>query len=251
MVFNPVVVIPVYNHPQTIGAMVQGALDAAGIPCLLVNDGSSPSCAAVMDALAVRYPEKVQVLHLPYNQGKGAAMMHGLREAQRQGFTHAVQIDADGQHCTADIPKFLQIAQAHPAAMVCGAPVYDESVPKGRLYGRYATHIWVWINTLSLEIKDSMCGFRVYPIAPTNALLETVQLGQRMEFDTEVLVRLHWRGTRVRTVMTRVTYPQDGISHFDVWRDNLKISRMHAQLFVGMLVRSPLLMARKLVRGRW
>lgn len=247
MNFQPVVVIPVYNHPLTIEAMVQGVLHDAGLACILVNDGSTAECAAVMDGLAQQYPTQVRVLHLAFNQGKGAAMMAGLRHALQQGFTHAVQIDADGQHCTQDIPRLLTQAQAHPQDMVCGAPIYDASVPKGRFYGRYATHIWVWINTLSLEIKDSMCGFRVYPLASTVSLLNAVQLGTRMDFDTEVLVRLHWRGVRMRTVMTKVTYPQDGISHFDVWRDNLKISRMHAQLFGGMLIRSPFL----LVRNAW
>ena len=249
MPLNPVVVIPVYNHPSTVGAMAQGVLQHAGLPCILVNDGSTPECAAVMNAIALRYCGQVQVLHLPHNQGKGGAMMAGLRLALKQGFTHAVQIDADGQHCTADIPKFLRLASACPQAMVCGVPLYDASVPKARLYGRYATHIWVWINTLSLEIKDSMCGFRVYPLASTVALFDRVKLGQRMDFDTEVLVRLHWQGVRVVSLPTQVTYPQDGISHFDVWRDNLKISRMHALLFVGMLWRSPQLLIRNLRRG--
>lgn len=248
MTFKPVVVIPVYNHPLTIGAMVQGVREDVSLPCILVNDGSSPDCAAVMDDLAAMYPGQVQVVHLPHNQGKGAAMMLGLRQALAQGYTHAVQIDADGQHRTQDVPVLLGKASAHPQDMVCGAPVYDASVPRGRFYGRYATHIWVWINTLSLEIKDSMCGFRVYPVSATVALFDQVRLGTRMDFDTEVLVRLHWRGVRMQTVMTQVTYPQDGVSHFDVWRDNLKISRMHAKLFVGMLLRSPYLAARNVWR---
>src|SRR6185295_7595695 len=104
-----------------------------------------------------------------------------------------LQIDADGQHDAPDIPKFLARARAKPGAVICGVPVYDESVPLGRLVGRYATHVWVWINTLSLAIRDSMCGFRVYPLAPVVALFDAVALGRRMDFDTEVLVRLHWR----------------------------------------------------------
>ena len=248
MSFKPVVVIPVYNHPLTIGAMVQGVREHTGLTCILVNDGSSAECKNVMDGLVTSDTAHVQVLDLPVNQGKGAAMMAGLRLAMQQGFTHAVQIDADGQHRTQDIPRLLEQAKAHPKDMVCGAPVYDASVPKGRFYGRYATHIWVWINTLSFEIKDSMCGFRVYPLAATVALFDRVRLGTRMDFDTEVLVRLHWHGVRMQTVMTQVTYPQDGVSHFDVWRDNLKISRMHAQLFVGMLLRSPYLAARNALR---
>ena len=168
-----------------------------------------------------------------------------LREAGRRGYSHALQIDADGQHDPADVPRFLAMARETPGAVINGRPVYDASVPRGRLYGRYATHIWVWINTLSFEIRDSMCGFRVYPLAPTLALLQRERIGQRMDFDTEILVRLHWRGVRVRNLETRVTYPSDGVSHFDIWRDNVRISRMHARLFFGMLTRLPRLLARK------
>jgi len=155
---RPVVVIPVYNHPATIGGMVAAAR-AHGLPVVLVDDGCEPGCAAVLDGLAASDPS-VALVRLPVNQGKGGAMMAGLREAARRGFSHALQIDADGQHAAADIPAFLAQSRARPDAVVCGTPVYDRSVPKGRLYGRYLTHVWVWINTLSLDIRDSMCARR-------------------------------------------------------------------------------------------
>jgi glycosyltransferase involved in cell wall biosynthesis len=228
--------------------MVEGIL-RSGLPCLLVDDGSEPGCARILAELATRHLGQVSLLRLEYNQGKGAAVVAGLREAHRRGYSHALQIDADGQHDPADIPGFVEEAGQHPDAVVTGRPIYDESVPKGRLYGRYATHVWVWINTLSLEIRDSMCGFRVYPLASAIALVDSVELGRRMDFDSEIIVRLHWRGVPVRNRDTRVRYPQDGVSHFDVWRDNVRISRMHATLFFGMLVRLPVLLWRK-VLGR-
>jgi glycosyltransferase involved in cell wall biosynthesis len=247
MRFDPVVVIPVYNHPTTIGAMVQSVM-TQDLPCILVDDGSAPACAAVLDALAANQPQ-VTLIRLAVNQGKGGAMLAGFREAHQQGRTHVVQIDADGQHDPADIPAFLAQARAHPQAVIAGCPLYDSSVPKGRLYGRYLTHIWVWINTLSRTIRDSMCGFRVYPLASTMALINAVAIGQRMDFDTDILVRLYWRGIEVINQPTRVTYPRDGISHFRVGRDNLLISRMHARLFFGMLLRLPLLLWRKVARS--
>lgn len=249
MDFRPIAVIPVYNHPDTIGLMVQGVLQA-GLPCLLVDDGSEPRCAAVLQALAAQHAPRVQLLRLAQNQGKGAAVMAGMRQVYAQGYSHVLQIDADGQHAVADIPVFVALARQHPQAMICGAPVYDASVPKGRLYGRYLTHVWVWINTLSLEIRDSMCGYRIYPLPATVAVLDSAAIGKRMDFDTEVLVRMHWQGMRFVTQRTAVTYPLDGLSHFQVWRDNLQISGMHARLFAGMLWRSPRLLARKLVGRR-
>ncbi len=242
--FKPCIVVPVYNHEHAIGAVLDGLL-RHGVPCMLVDDGSSAACAAVLDALARQHADKVVLVRLPHNQGKGAAVLAGFRRAVELGYTHVLQIDADGQHDTADVPKFLAQAAAHPDAIICGHPVYDESVPKARLYGRYATHIWVWINTLSLDIKDSMCGFRVYPVAPVNALAARRSIGVRMNFDTDILVRLFWTGLQVINLPTRVSYPSDGVSHFRVWRDNVLISWMHTQLFFGMLPRIPRLLARK------
>lgn len=161
--------------------------------------------------------------------------MTGLRRAHELGFSHALQVDADGQHDLTDLPALLAEARQHPAALVSGRPLYDDSVPKGRLYGRYITHVWVWIETLSFAIKDSMCGFRVYPLASTCALLERVALGRRMDFDTEVMVRLHWAGVPMRFVPTRVIYPVDGRSHFRLFRDNLDISWMHTRLVCRLL----------------
>ncbi|NOJ97153.1 glycosyltransferase family 2 protein [Corallococcus coralloides] len=240
-------VIPVYNHGEAVGAVVK-AVRGHGLPCVLVDDGSEPGCAAVLDSLAREDSEHVEVVRLPQNEGKGGAMMAGLRAALARGYSHALQIDADGQHNANDIPRFLALAKAQPDMLVCGTPVYDESVPKGRLYGRYATHIWVWINTLSFAIRDSMCGFRVYPLQPTVALIDSVRIGKRMDFDVEVLVRLFWRGMRILNQPTQVRYPTDGISHFDVLWDNVRISGMHARLFFGMLGRLPVLLWRKVAK---
>lgn len=240
---RPMVVIPVYDHEHAIGHMV-AAVRRHGLPCLLVDDGSSPPCARVLDALAAG-DEGVHLERLPQNRGKGGAVMAGLRAAARLGASHAVQIDADGQHDPADLPAFLALAERHPEAIVCGVPRYDASVPKARLYGRYLTHVWVWINTLSLDIRDSMCGFRVYPLTSVLPLIKAEPPGERMDFDPEVLVRAHWRGIPVVNRETRVTYPLDGVSHFDVLRDNLRISAMHARLFLGMLLRLPRLLWRR------
>ena len=225
---DTVAVIPCYNHPDTIGLMVD-AVRAHGLDVVVVDDGSHADCAAVLDALAVAHGPALTL----------------VRKARELGFSHALQIDADGQHDVKDIPAFLALSRKHPDAVVCGQPVYDDSVPKGRLYGRYATHIWVWINTLSLDIRDSMCGFRVYPLGPVVDLIDGVRLGRRMDFDPELLVRLHWRRVPLVSVPTRVSYPLDGISHFKLLKDNVLISGMHARLFAGMLVRLPLLLWRK------
>ncbi len=233
---KPCAVIPVYNHEHALPTVVE-ALHAAGLPCVLVDDASSPACAAVIDQLAAQ-PD-TYLVRLTVNQGKGGAVMAGLREAARLGFSHALQVDADGQHDLSDLPHFINASQAEPQALICGYPQYDESVPKGRLYARYLTHVWVWINTLSLSIRDSMCGFRVYPLPATLALIDAVNIGKRMDFDTEILVRLAWRNQPMHWLPTKVHYPLDGLSHFRLWHDNALISKMHTKLFFGMLLRAP------------
>ncbi|NNB53290.1 glycosyltransferase family 2 protein [Pseudomonas fragi] len=239
---NPCAVIPVYNHETVVPAVVD-ALLAAGLPCVLVDDASSPACAAVLEHLALG--DNIFLIRLAVNQGKGGAVMAGLREASRLGFTHALQVDADGQHDLRDVATFMQVSQQNPEALICGYPQYDASVPKGRLYARYLTHVWVWINSLSLQIPDSMCGFRVYPLAPSLALINSVKLGKRMDFDPEILVRLAWRNQPMRWLPTKVHYPLDGLSHFRLFHDNALISGMHTKLFFGMLLRLPSILWRR------
>lgn len=241
---KPCVLIPVYDHEHAIGAVVKAVL-AQGWPVILVDDGSSAGCAAVLDALAAAHPGMVTLVRHARNQGKGGAVISGFRQAAADGYSHALQIDADGQHNVDDIALFFRLAAEQPEAVIVGCPVYDESVPKHRLYARYLTHVWVWINTLSFAIRDSMCGFRVYPIGPVSALLKRQKLGLRMNFDTDILVRLHWSGVPVVNQPTRVRYPTDGVSHFRGVLDNVLISRMHATLFCGMVLRLPVLLARK------
>ncbi len=239
---KPCAVIPVYNHEGAVPAVVAD-LRAAGLPCVLVDDASSPACARVLQQLAEQ--EQVFLVSLAVNQGKGGAVMAGLREAARLGFSHALQVDADGQHDLADVSRFLEQSREHPDALICGFPQYDDSVPKGRLYARYLTHVWVWINGLSLQIPDSMCGFRVYPLPPVLKLIDSVSLGRRMDFDPEILVRLAWRNQPMRWLPTRVHYPQDGLSHFRLFHDNALISKMHTKLFFGMLLRAPAILWRR------
>ncbi|KFB87682.1 acyltransferase [Serratia grimesii] len=241
--FSPCIVIPCFNHGQMMAAVL-AALAGYGLPCLIVDDGSDPTTAQELQRLAAGLPW-VMLLRLEQNQGKGAAVIAGLQLAQRQGYSHALQVDADGQHQLSDIPAMITEARTYPDCLISGRPVYDSSVPKARLYGRYVTHVWVWIETLSLSLKDSMCGFRVYPVAPTLALTTRQPLGKRMDFDTEVMVRLYWQGVASRFLPTRVTYPVDGVSHFDALRDNLRISWMHTRLFFGMLPRIPHLLRQR------
>ena len=243
--FKAALVVPCYDHEGAIGRTLQN-LKSLGLPCLVVDDGSGEACRRVLAELAQRESAWVTLRTLTPNQGKGAAVISAFEAALAAGFTHAVQVDADGQHDARDVPPLLELARAHPEAVVTGIAQYDASVPKSRLYCRYITLAWVWINTLSLQILDAMCGLRVYPLAATCAVWRGESLGLRMEFDPEILVRLHWSGVPVLSSPVRVRYPADGVSHFNMLMDNIRISKMHARLFFGMLLRLPRLLARRL-----
>lgn len=242
--FNPCAVIPVFDHEGAVAAVVAG-LRRIDLPCLLVDDGSGPACARELDRISTLDPG-IRLIRLPLNSGKGAAVAAGLRAALATGSTHALQVDADGQHDIMDASRFIDEARKHPQSLVCGRPVFDGAAPASRHYGRYLTHLMVWLNTLSFDIPDSMCGYRVYPLQPMIRLLDSVHMGSFMAFDIEVLVRLHWAGQPMRWLDTRVSYPADGVSHFRMWRDNLHITAMHTRLFFGMLRRLPRILRRKL-----
>jgi len=229
---NPCFIVPAYNHgAAAVGTLAK--LSVFGLPIFLVDDGSTAADAVLLKQIASGNA-LVRLVVLPVNLGKGGAVMAGLRAAHAAGFTHGMQVDADGQHDLSVLEGFFAAGRESPETMVCGYPVYDESIPAGRKFGRYLTHFWVWIETLSFDIRDSMCGFRLYPLAATCALLDEQPLPSRMNFDIEIMVRLHWRGVPMTWRPVRVTYPVDGRSHFKPLLDNALISWMHTRLVFAM-----------------
>ncbi len=230
-------VIPSHNHYKSLAQVIM-ALRGHGLPVLIVDDGSaSPAREAI--AACHDPAHGIEVVRLDKNSGKGGAVAHGLRLAAERGFTHAVQVDADGQHDLTAIDRLVEAARKNPEALVSGLPVYDSTMPLSRRFSRWLTHVWVWVETLSTAIRDSMCGFRVYPVAQTLGVLDTESVGKRMDFDTEIMVRLAWRGAPVIHVPVAVTYPEGNTSNFHLWRDNWLITKMHTRLVFGMLARLP------------
>ncbi|WP_110602704.1 glycosyltransferase family 2 protein [Salinicola lusitanus] len=236
------VLVPVYNHAEAVGQTL-ARLALLKLPVILVDDGSDAHCAGVLDALAEA--ETVDLVRLAVNRGKGAAVRAGLARAAERGLTHVLQVDADGQHEAADLPPFVEGLRADDEVLRLGYPRFDASVPRHRFYSRYITHSLVWLATLSFELRDTMCGVKLYPVAAVNRLVAEHPCGDRMEFDSELPVRWHWQGGRVANLPVRVRYPIDGVSHFQLWRDNVLLARMHLRLVLGMLRRLPDLLSRR------
>jgi glycosyltransferase involved in cell wall biosynthesis len=177
------------------------------------------------------------VVRRPHNGGKGAAVKTGLAAARDLGFTHALQLDADGQHCATDIPRFLAQAEANPSCLILGTPEFAADAPRARIYGRQVSIVFVHLETRGRAIADPLCGFRVYPVT---AALACAPRADRMDFDPEIAVRMVWRGVGVLNLPTQVRYiprAQGGVSHFQLVRDNLRISWMHTRLICIAILR--------------
>lgn len=235
-----VLLVPHFNHDQQLTQCLP-ALLATGLPCVIVDDGSEAARLTRIQAEASKY-SSVTVLTHGYNRGKGAAIKTGIAYGRMMGFTHAIQIDADGQHNINDIAKFIEVSEQQPKAIVSGQPVFGDDVPKARLYGRRVSDVWAAIETLSLVIKDCLCGFRVYPIHTFEQIVDAYYIGNRMDVDTELLVKARWQNIPIQFVKTQVNYPMDNVSHFHYLRDNLLLIRLHTRLMLGMFVRSPKLL---------
>jgi predicted LPLAT superfamily acyltransferase len=232
MTFKCCSIIPSYNHSEMVGELVRRMRDA-DLPLFIIDDGSDEPAHAELAALHA--PEHEVIVHrLETNSGKGAAVIKGFDLARAAGFTHALQVDADGQHDLSKVPEFIALGEAHPDALIAGAPVYDATMPRARRVGRSITHFWVGIETLTIHPVDTMCGLRLYPLAQVAKLQANRRLGRRMDFDIEVFVRLIWAGVPVFFVPVRVVYPERNISNFDLVRDNWLITVMHARLVLAM-----------------
>ena len=239
------VLVPHFNHLAALTTFLP-KLESLSLECIVVDDGSESKTKLELKSL-INPLHGFHLIEHAENKGKGAAIETGSRHARQLGFTHMLQIDADGQHDLADVPSFLQYSKLHPRQIVSGAPCFDESAPKARVYGRKVTDFWVALETLSLGVKDSLCGFRVYPLAEFQRVYQKHHIGAGMEFDTDVLVKSIWQGIQVHFIPTKVIYFENSVSHFHYLRDNLRLIYLHIGLMVGMLIRLPKLLYWRLI----
>lgn len=241
------VLIPSYNPGAKVYETVRAAR-ALWTPVWVVVDGSTDGTAEGLVAMAVDDPG-LRVLTLERNSGKGAAVLHALEIAAREGYTHALTMDSDGQHPADLIPRFMAESQARPDCMILGKPVFDASAPLLRVRGRKVSNAWANLETLWAGIGDSLYGFRVYPIAPLCRVMHGQRWMRRFDFDPEAVVRLAWSGVRPLNLPAPVRYlsaEEGGVSHFNYWRDNVLLTWMHTRLCLGFVVRLPWLLWRRL-----
>jgi glycosyltransferase involved in cell wall biosynthesis len=217
-------------------------LAVLGLPVILVDDGSNEETKGY---LARAVSPLTFLITLPKNSGKGGAVSAGIDKARELGLTHLLQIDADGQHDEGRVPFFLEQSRLHPGAVICGRPEFDASAPANRVEGRKISKVWSRIVTLSGDILDALCGFRVYPVEAAWRIIHRTRLDQRMGFDVEILVRFSWEGIPLRYYPVNVRYPEGGVSNYRMVRDNARIFWVFTRLFFGMIFRLPVLLYRR------
>ncbi len=245
---RPLILIPSFNTGPILTATVRAAI-ATRSPVWVVIDGSTDGSPEFIRDLEGPANPDFRILILAENCGKGAAVLHGLREARCAGFTHILTMDADGQHPAAMVPEFLAFSARFPQAAVLGRPVFDTDAPALRVNGRKISNFWVNLETLGWGIDDSLFGMRLYPAADLLAVMESTRFARRFDFDPEVAVRLAWRGVPMINLPTPVRYPRPedgGVSQFRYLRDNTLLTWMHFRLMIGAIFRLPLL----ILRGR-
>ncbi|MHB1246421.1 MAG: glycosyltransferase family 2 protein [Sulfuriferula sp.] len=240
------VLIPSYNPGAKVYETVRTARQFWN-PVWVVVDGSNDGSAEGLQAMAAE-DDGLRVMVLPRNQGKGSAVLHGLDQAAAAGFSHVLTMDSDGQHPAECIPAFMAESARQPAAMILGVPVFDASAPGLRVQGRRVSNLWANLETLWAGIGDSLFGFRVYPVEPLRQVMRHQPWMRHFDFDPEAVVRLCWRGVRPVNLPAPVRYyraEEGGVSHFRYLRDNLLLSWMHSRLFLGFVLRLPMLLMRR------
>lgn len=241
------VLIPTYNAGPKVLETVRQALQQWA-PVWVVVDGSTDGTGEQLQAMAANEPD-LKVMVLEHNQGKGAAVMYGLAQAEAAGYTHVLTMDSDGQHPADLIPAFMEASQRRPRGMILGKPVFDASAPALRVQGRKVSNAWANLETLWMGIGDSLYGFRVYPVVPLLRIMERQRWMRRFDFDIEAAVRLCWCGVWPVNLDAPVKYlrqEEGGVSHFNYLRDNLLLTWMHTRLMLGFLLRLPLLLLRRM-----
>jgi glycosyltransferase involved in cell wall biosynthesis len=242
------VLIPSYNPGEKVFNTVIEARQYWN-PVWVVVDGSTDGSTDKLLTMAEQ-DDGLRVIVLPENQGKGAAVLHGLDEAAQAGFTHVLTMDSDGQHPAERIPVFMAASSSQPESMILGMPIFDASAPRLRVNGRKISNMWANLETLWMGIGDSLFGFRVYPVDPLRQIMRKQHWMRHFDFDPEAVVRLCWRGVKPINLVAPVRYyttEEGGVSHFRYLRDNILLTWMHTRLLFGFLLRLPWLLIKRLV----
>jgi len=224
------VIIPTYNNATTIASVVEDVW-AHSRDIIVVCDG--PTDGTLDKLLGCGHP--ITVVAYPKNKGKGHALRIGFEKAMEMGFTHAITIDADGQHFASDIPAFIERMSQQPKAIIVGSRNLDEkNMPRGNTFANKFSNFWFHLQT-GIRLDDTQSGYRLYPLGSLHGLK---LITSRYEAELELLVFAAWRGTNIISLPVRVYYPpaEERVTHFRPIYDFARISLLNVILCIGAVV---------------
>jgi len=224
------VIIPTYNNGGTIGKVIED-VKRHGLQVIVVDDGSTDNTPAVLEALS----DGILTVSYRPNKGKGHALVSGFRKATELGFTHAVTIDADGQHFADDLPVFIsQLESCEDTIIVGTRNLTEENMPRQNTFANRFSNFWFRFQT-GIDLPDTQSGYRLYTLASLRGLS---LITSRYEAELELLVFAAWAGTRITSVPVRVYYPpaEERVSHFRPVYDFVRISILNTVLCAAALV---------------
>ena len=223
------IIIPTYNNAGTIRQVVDDACRICA-DVIVVNDGSTDDTSEILSTL----PGTTTVVSYAKNKGKGHALVEGFRKAKELGFTHAVTMDADGQHFADDIPLLVEAMKKDPDAIIVGSRnLTEENMPRQNTFANRFSNFWFRLQT-GIDLPDTQSGFRLYPLASLRGLR---LITSRYEAELELMVFAAWAGVSVLSVPVRVYYPpaEERVSHFRPVYDFFRISVLNTVLCIGAL----------------
>jgi glycosyltransferase involved in cell wall biosynthesis len=241
--FRPIILIPSYNTGAALLRRTLNEVVACGWPICVVIDGSTDGSEKGLVGLE----GDVQVITLPRNVGKGAAIYAAAQQLNQKNISHVLVMDSDGQHPAASVSRFIAKSKLYPDAVILGRPIFSSDAPAIRVQGRKVSNLFAQLETLGWGIDDSLFGMRLYPLPALLKVFAETSWARRFDFEPEVAVRLAWRGIPMINLATPVRYLteiEDGVSQFRYLRDNILLTGMHARLLVGFLWRLPYLLWR-------
>jgi glycosyltransferase involved in cell wall biosynthesis len=225
------IIVPAWNEERCVGATVREIRTALpDVDVLVVDDGSTDATVKVAREAGAT------VLELSYNLGVGGAMRAGFRYALRRGYDTAVQVDADGQHDPAEVPRLL--AQLDQADVVIGARFHGEDDYRVRGPRKWAMVVLAKVisRLARTPLTDTTSGFKAtgpralplfaeyYPVEYLGDTIESVVIALRA-------------GCRVAQVPTRMRPRSDGQPSHGPWKATIYLFRAGFALLLALVRR--------------
>lgn len=224
------VIIPTYNNVQTIGQVVQDVMSYCD-QLIVVDDGCTDGTLDVLHSLS----QSIHIVSYQPNRGKGHALVAGFKKAKELGYTHAITIDADGQHFADDIPQLIEKMERCPQAIIVGCRnLTEKNMPRQNTFANQFSNFWFRLQT-GINLSDTQSGYRLYTLSSLRGLS---LITSRYEAELELLVFAAWAGVQICSVPVKVYYPpvEERVSHFRPVYDFVRISILNTILCVAALV---------------